>query len=91
MTETPIDAIDSIFQDLRQSFSAGKTKPVAWRKHQIAQIYKMCDEQKGAFAAAAKADFHRPDAETLIMDCGSVRLSFFRTRRSVSIESLASQ
>ena len=73
-TETPLDTIDDIFQDLRQSFNAGKTKPLAWRKQQLAQLYKMCDEQKGAFAAAAKADFHRPDAETMIMDCGSVSL-----------------
>ncbi|CAF5048992.1 unnamed protein product, partial [Rotaria sp. Silwood1] len=70
MAETPLDSIPSIFQDLRASFKSGKTKSIAWRKRQIEQLYKMCDEQKDVFASAAYADFHRPSAETLLYDCG---------------------
>jgi len=72
MNETSIDTIDNIFKDLRHSFNSGKTKSLPWRKKQIEQIYKMCDEQKSVFASAANADFHRPNFETLIYDCGSV-------------------
>jgi acyl-CoA reductase-like NAD-dependent aldehyde dehydrogenase len=75
MAETSMDAIETIFKDIRESFNNGKTKPISWRKKQIEQIYKMCDEQKDAFAAAVNADFHRPNNETLLFDCGSV--SFF--------------
>ncbi|CAF1294483.1 unnamed protein product [Rotaria sordida] len=73
MAETPLDSIPSIFQDLRTSFNSGKTKSIAWRKRQIEQLYKMCDEQKEAFASAAHADFHRPSAETFLYDCGVIR------------------
>lgn len=72
MNETPLDEIPSIFRDLRASFNTGKTKSVAWRKQQIEQVFKMCEEQKEAFAAAANADFHRPHAETILFDCGIV-------------------
>jgi aldehyde dehydrogenase (NAD+) len=73
MIETPVENIPNIFRDLRTSFVSGKTKPVSWRKRQIEQIHKMCDEQKDVFASAANADFHRPHAETLLYDCGVLR------------------
>lgn len=72
MMETAIDSIPTVFQELRTSFKAGKTKPLAWRKKQLEQLYKMCDEQKHVFASAAYADFRRPTAETLLFDCGVV-------------------
>jgi acyl-CoA reductase-like NAD-dependent aldehyde dehydrogenase len=77
MSETPVESISNIFQELRSSFNSGKTRPLAWRKKQIEQIYKMCDEQKDVFASAANADFHRPLAETLLYDCGVVSFLFF--------------
>lgn len=73
MTETPVDSIADIFQELRRSFKSGTTKPMAWRKRQLEQLYKMCEEQQEVFASAANADFHRPSAETLLYDCGVVR------------------
>ena len=72
MIETPIDTLPTILQDLRASFNAGKTKPLAWRKRQIEQLFKMCEEQADVFASAANADFHRPATETLLYDCGMV-------------------
>ncbi len=76
MIETPVDSLPTILKDLRASFNAGKTKPLAWRKRQIEQLYKMCDEQKEVFASAAHADFHRPSTETILYDCGVVCYSF---------------
>lgn len=75
MTETPVDSIPTIFTDLRTSFNNGKTKSIAWRKRQIEQLFKMCDEQKELFASAANADFNRPSTETLLYDCGMVSFS----------------
>lgn len=74
MNETSIDVIENIFKDLRQSFNNGKTKSISWRKKQIEQLYKMCDEQKVVFASAVNVDFHRPNFETLLFDCGSVSI-----------------
>jgi hypothetical protein len=72
MSETSSETIGTIFTDLRRSFNAGTSKSLAWRKNQIMQLYKMCDEQQEVFASAAFADFHRPTAETYIYDCGVV-------------------
>ncbi|CAF1262265.1 unnamed protein product [Adineta steineri] len=73
MTETPMDTIPTMFKDLRATFNSGKTRPVAWRKKQIEQIIKMCEEQKEVFASAANTDFHRPNAETYLYDCGVIK------------------
>jgi len=73
MTETPVDSIQTILKDLRSTFNSGKTRSLAWRKKQIEQVYKMCDEQKEVFASACNADFYRPSAETLLYDCGVIR------------------
>lgn len=72
MNETPLENIPNIFRELRETFGTGKTKSIAWRKRQIEQLFKMCEEQKEVFASAANADFHRPKAETLLYDCGVV-------------------
>ena len=74
MKETPVDDIGEILKELRQAFNNGRTKSIAWRKQQLEQLYRMCDEQKEVFALANKADFHRPSFETLLFDCGSVRI-----------------
>ncbi len=72
ISETPIDVIENVFKELRESFKSGKTKSLAWRKNQIEQLYKMCDEQKEVFASANNADFRRPHFVTLLYDCGAV-------------------
>jgi len=72
ISETSIDTIENVFKELRESFNSEKTKSLAWRKNQIEQLYKMCDEQKEVFASATNADFHRPNFETLLFDCFSV-------------------
>lgn len=72
MTETSVDSIPTIFKDLRSTFNTGKTKSIAWRKRQIEQLFKMCNEQKEVFASAVNADFNRPSTETLLYDCGVV-------------------
>jgi hypothetical protein len=74
MNDTSIDVIENIFKELRQSFNNGTTKSITWRKKQLEQLYKMCDEQKEIFASANNADFHRPNFETLLFDCGSVSI-----------------
>ena len=72
MKDTPVDVIENIFKDLRQSFNNGKTKSIEWRKKQLEQLYKMCDEQRDLFASAVNVDFHRPKFETKLFDCSSV-------------------
>ena len=77
MEETPVESLPDLFKNLRRTFNSGKTKSLAWRKQQLEQLYKMCDEQQEYFAAAGRVDFHRPTAETLLYDCGVVRSIVF--------------
>lgn len=95
MEETPVESLPDLFKDLRRAFNSGKTKSIAWRKQQIEQLYRMCDEQQEYFAAAARIDFHRPTAETLLYDCGVVsfliviimtfQFGFFSTRFEMNV------
>lgn len=75
MEDTPVESLPDLFRDLRRNFDSGKTKPLEWRKEQLKQLYKMCEEQQDYFAAAARIDFYRPTAETLLYDCGVVSLT----------------
>ena len=72
MTDTTIDEIPKILQDLRRTFNTGKTKSLTWRRQQLEQLHKMFEEQSDLFASAVNADFHRPGFETKFLDCGSV-------------------
>lgn len=33
--------IDSIVTELRQTFDSGKTRPIAWRKEQLRNLYNL--------------------------------------------------
>ncbi|UJR31818.1 hypothetical protein I4U23_019295 [Adineta vaga] len=72
-TETSLDAVETIIKDLRQAFNTGKTKSVAWRRQQLERLFEMCDKDRDTLAAAVHTDFHRPNSETLIFDCASIR------------------
>lgn len=70
--ETGLDDIDQNFRDLRQSFKSGRTKSLNWRKKQLEQLIKMCDEQQDLLASAAHKDFQKPETETILFDCVGV-------------------
>ncbi|CAF0815765.1 unnamed protein product, partial [Didymodactylos carnosus] len=70
---TSVDSIPQVLSGLRTAFNSGKTKSLKWRKEQLEGLLLLFDEQKNLFASAAKADFHRPEHETLMFDCASIR------------------
>jgi len=41
------------------AFYAGKTRPLSWRRHQLRQIIRLCDENKQALCEAAKKDLNK--------------------------------
>ncbi|CAF0739540.1 unnamed protein product [Didymodactylos carnosus] len=70
---TAVESIPLLLTGLRTTFNSGKTKSLKWRKQQLERLLKLFDEQKHLFADAAKEDFHRPEQETLLYDCGLIR------------------
>jgi aldehyde dehydrogenase (NAD+)/aldehyde dehydrogenase (NAD(P)+)/beta-apo-4'-carotenal oxygenase len=50
--------IDSIIAELRQTFDSGKTRPIAWRKEQLRNLYNLVivSSWKGDWFLEEKAD-----------------------------------
>ena len=52
-------SIPDALQRLRATFATGKTRPVEWRLHQLAELERMVREHETDFAAALQADLHK--------------------------------
>jgi aldehyde dehydrogenase (NAD+) len=66
------DQIAGIVAERRRAFEAGVTKPVAWRRRQLAGIRRMLLEHEAEFEAALAADLRRSPTETQLADVGVV-------------------
>jgi aldehyde dehydrogenase (NAD+) len=53
---------------LRQTFATGRTRDIAWRKHQLLQLTKLVEENEPAIAAALAEDLDRNPVEAFIAD-----------------------
>jgi aldehyde dehydrogenase (NAD+) len=53
---------------LRQTFAAGRTRDVEWRKRQLLQLAKLMEENEDAIAAALAEDLDRSPFEAFIAD-----------------------
>ncbi|KAI0084065.1 Aldehyde/histidinol dehydrogenase [Irpex rosettiformis] len=62
-TYTPLEDIPAVFSDLQKTFRTGKTKPIAYRKEQLAQVAWMLRDHQQEWADALKADLGRPSLE----------------------------
>ncbi|KAH9933554.1 aldehyde dehydrogenase [Epithele typhae] len=69
---TPIEDIPKIHARARAAFRAGRTKDVAFRKAQIAQVGYMLKDNEEAVIAAMKHDLGRPPLESEMMDLSPV-------------------
>jgi len=70
---TDVATIPGVVQRLRASFDAGTTRPLAWRRHQLAQLAKLMDDHAADFLAALKADLGKPELEARVTDVSIVR------------------
>ncbi|MGN6205748.1 aldehyde dehydrogenase family protein [Humibacter sp.] len=62
------EQIAGIVAERREAFSAGITKPLAWRREQLTGIRRMLTEHGAEFEAALAADLHRSPTETQLAD-----------------------
>ncbi|OBJ47438.1 aldehyde dehydrogenase family protein [Mycobacterium asiaticum] len=53
---------------LRRTFATGRTRDIAWRKHQLLQLAKLVEENEPAIAAALAEDLDRNAVEAFIAD-----------------------
>jgi aldehyde dehydrogenase (NAD+) len=75
MTINPPSQLDAptIAKALRATFDSGRTRPLEWRKAQLAGLRRMLVEQDATFCAALKADLGRPSMEAYIADLGHTK------------------
>ena len=58
---------------LRHAFAAGRTRPVEWRRQQLARLEAMLTEHEAEFAAALKADLGKSEHEAWMTEIEFVR------------------
>ncbi|KAL7284873.1 hypothetical protein ACG7TL_002186 [Trametes sanguinea] len=68
LVPTPIDEISNIHRRAREAFFSGKTKSIAFRKEQIAQVGYLLKDNEHRFIEALKQDLRRPESETILCD-----------------------
>jgi aldehyde dehydrogenase (NAD+) len=75
MTISPPSQLDVpvIAKTLRATFDSGRTRPLAWRKAQLAGLRRMMVEAEDDFIAALKADLGRPRTEAFAADIGHTK------------------
>ncbi|EIW52056.1 NAD-aldehyde dehydrogenase [Trametes versicolor FP-101664 SS1] len=71
-TYTPVEDIPKIHERARQAYRTGKTKSVAFRKEQIAQLGYLLKDNEQNFIDALKQDLGRPSLETMFFDFAAV-------------------
>jgi aldehyde dehydrogenase (NAD+) len=75
MTETvpaPLDA-EVLRKALRTTFESGRTRPVEWRKAQLAGLRRMMVECEEDFVEALRTDLGRPRTEAYAADIGHTK------------------
>jgi len=61
---------NALVNNIRQTFSSGKTLPYEWRIAQLGRLEKMLMEGCDEIIAAVKKDLGRPDSESLVGEVG---------------------
>ncbi len=66
--QADVSAVPAAVARLRASFESGRTRPLAWRREQLAAIERMLGERRKEFLQALAADLGKPPLEALAMD-----------------------
>lgn len=75
MTINPPAQIDAavLAKSLRATFDGGRTRPLAWRKEQIAGLRRMMEEGEEELLEALRVDLGRPKVEAFAADIGHTK------------------
>ncbi|GAA6008463.1 hexadecenal dehydrogenase [Rhodotorula paludigena] len=73
MLETSVDNIQKAYDTVTETFLSGKTRPIAWRKHQIKQLGFLVQDNEDAFCAALEKDLGRPHFETITAEINPMK------------------
>ncbi|MCB1328974.1 MAG: aldehyde dehydrogenase family protein [Maritimibacter sp.] len=68
---------------LRENFALGRTRPLDWRRDQLAALEEMCRAREDEIAEALRADLGKPDIEALTHESAYVALHARHARRKL--------
>ena len=68
-----MDAIAATLARLRETFASGRTLDPAWRSGQLTRLARAMESEEGRIVEALKADFAKPEAETLTAEVDYVK------------------
>ena len=72
--ETTVEtAVQTTVAGLRRVFGSGRTRPLSWRRAQLAGLEKLLTEEEDAIAGALAEDLGRSPAEAFIGDVGATK------------------
>ncbi len=71
-SESPVEQPDQLAARLRAAQRSGLTRPLAWRRRQLAAMASMLREAEGELLAAMRADFGKPPLEGWLTEIGHV-------------------
>ena len=57
---------------MQSTFASGKTRPLSWRRQQLAQIAKLVQENEEMLLDAIHVDLGKPRVEVMVADMGPV-------------------
>lgn len=69
---TSVDQIPRIVERLRAGFESGRTRPLAWRREQLAAVAALARENQDRLVGALQRDFGKPPIEALLTDVSIV-------------------
>ncbi|KAF8411758.1 hypothetical protein HHK36_004316 [Tetracentron sinense] len=72
-TKFDTNSAASLVQDLRDSFSSGKTKSYEWRVTQLKSILKLVDDREKEIVEALRKDLSKPELESFVSEISMTR------------------
>jgi aldehyde dehydrogenase (NAD+) len=67
------EGIDGAMERLRRTFDSGKTRPIEWRQHQLAEVDRMIRDHESDFAEALQLDLGKGLFETVMTETSFVQ------------------
>ncbi|KAI9592731.1 aldehyde dehydrogenase 3 family member [Syncephalis fuscata] len=84
LTYSTKEEIKQCTEDLTASFESGLTQPLAFRKQQLRQFLKLCDEQSDALLEAVQKDMGKHPCETMTCELSLIRDEIARALDNLS-------
>ena len=73
LVNTPIEDISSIVQNVDATFKSRKTQPIAWRKEQLRELWRLLDEHNDELLEALQKDSSKLAIEGQLFDLAPVK------------------